>query len=131
MHPNSRQSILQLRDHRAWDRSGLHHVAFSRRYLTAGAGHAKDGVQVCEEAAFSAQGLLPGCTLTLEEDKGVKRLVSVAVGKVHVQLDGGADLLARVAMVVFKIGPGVGCVVANEADITAVVHVTTLMLDLF
>ncbi|KUI72766.1 hypothetical protein VM1G_11870 [Cytospora mali] len=57
----------------------------------------------------SKLGLVPGCTLTLEKDKGVKRLASVAVGKVHVQLDGEPIFLLG-SHGLFETGPGVGCV---------------------
>ncbi|ROV90606.1 hypothetical protein VSDG_07434 [Cytospora chrysosperma] len=133
--PDNIMEVVQLEE---WEKApgriqsttseSLDNIAFSRSYLSAGAGHAEGGVRVCEEASFFARALRPGGTLRFASSGAARRLVSVAMGKLHVQLD-GEPIFMLATHGLFKIRPGVGCVVANEACVTAVVHVTSIMLD--
>ncbi|ROV94585.1 hypothetical protein VMCG_08202 [Cytospora schulzeri] len=107
----------------------LDNIAFSRSYLRASAAQAPAmGARVCEEASFFARALRPGTTWTFDRNEGVKRLVAVALGKLHVQID-GEPIFLLATHGLFKVKPGVGCVVANETNLTVVIHVTSLMMD--
>lgn len=70
-----------------------------------------------------------GSTFTLEGDRGVKCLIAVAMGKLNVQID-GEPIFMLGAHGLFKVAPGVRCVIANETSLSATVHVTSIILDM-
>ncbi|KAK3294303.1 uncharacterized protein B0H64DRAFT_184045 [Chaetomium fimeti] len=97
-------------------------IAFSKPYLAA---TSQTGVPVCEDVAFRVDTVLAGHALPLEADAHKTRLCSVAAGKVRVSIGEETEFVVG-PHGMFKVKPGVRCVVRNGLYLEAVVH--TVML---
>lgn len=65
-----------------------------------------------------------GSTYRFEKSEAL-RLVSLALGKLHVQLEGEPTFVVGMHGL-FKIRPGVGCTVANDMTVDCTVHITAI-----
>ncbi|KAH6856052.1 hypothetical protein B0I37DRAFT_395880 [Chaetomium sp. MPI-CAGE-AT-0009] len=97
-------------------------IAFSKPYLSA---TSPTGVPVCEDVAFRVDTVLAGHSLALEADAHKTRLCSVAAGKVRVRIGDEAEFVVG-PHGMFKVKPGVRCVVRNGLYLGAVVHTVVL-----
>lgn len=98
-------------------------IAFSRSYLST-----VEPVRVCKEATHWVRRITHGMIFTLEKSENTIRLCTVATGKLHVQLD-EEPIFVIGTHGLFKINPGVACTIANEMDLDAMLHITSIFLD--
>lgn len=97
-------------------------IAFSKPYLSA---TPQASVPVCEGASFRVDTVPAGHALPLEADVHKTRLCSVAAGKVRVRIGDEAEFVVG-PHGMFKVKPGVRCVVRNGLYLEAVVHTVVL-----
>ncbi|KAL0943192.1 uncharacterized protein CTRU02_201078 [Colletotrichum truncatum] len=96
-------------------------VAFSNAYLTS-----NQAVTVSEDIAFNVLVIKPGASHQWTEEEDKVRICSLAVGKVNVNL-GKTEPFQIGPNGMFKLKPGVACLIENRMYIDAVVHVTSVM----
>ncbi|KAK3389346.1 hypothetical protein B0H63DRAFT_463461 [Podospora didyma] len=95
-------------------------IAYSKAYLSA-----NHEASVCDDVTVRVSTIYSGTTLKLNADATKMRICSVGTGKVSVQLGGEPEFVIG-PHGMFKVKPGVACVVRNTMYLDATLHMTLL-----
>jgi hypothetical protein len=95
-------------------------IAFSKAFLSS-----SRPVHVCDDVSAHVDTIPMGGTLRLDPEPGKMRLCSVAKGKVRVAIGQEPEIVIG-PHGLFKVKPGVSCVVRNHMDLDAVLHIMVL-----